>query len=771
MKNKLINLLPYFVIFLLWFLFSYPYFINGLIPFPSDYLVNNFAPWTAYPEFAGPVRNGATPDVIGQIYPWKQQVIEAWKTGQIPLWNPFAFSGTPLLANYQSAALSPFNILYFVFPFNDAWSIQILLIPLLAGIFTYIFTQSLKISRLGSLISSISFMFCGFITTWMVYGTLPYAILFLPLALFSIEKFYQTRKYIYTALLSITIPLSFFSGHFQISIYFLSFVLAYLVFKYITKRDIGILVLVLIAIISGLFISSLQILPSVEFYLNAVRSTIFLKTEVIPWQYLPTFIAPDLFGNPITRNDWLGHYAEWNSYIGFIPLLLGFYTFRRRTAYSTFFILMGLVSIILSFQSPLIDLFVALKIPVLSTSAVSRIIVLFSFSLAVLAGFGVDLLLGDLIKRNLKPILIWLGVFITIFGLMWAVVFLKLFMSPENVLIFYSNLRLPSLIFAFLIIFVGLYIFVKNAMFRKMLLVFLVVAICFDMFRFATKWQPFKERKNMYPEVGVVKFLKTLDTKDRMFGNFGAELPVMSKVGSVEGYDPLYIGRYGEFVEATTDGRYHKPKRSVVMFSKNGQYTTDAFNLIGVKYIVHKVGDGRAVWAYPYWKYPVDQFKLVYEDTGYQVFENQKVLPRAFVVGNYLIENNNRDLLKKLFRSQNNLGKIAILEKRPLIDKNATGEAQIINYQSGKVDIKVNSSGKALLVLSDIYYPGWEATVNGKKTNIYRADYTFRAVEVPKGESIVEFSYKPLSFKMGVALAIIGIIVMIGEAVYIKKKK
>src|SRR3989304_8660667 len=163
-----------------WLVFAHPYFIFGKVPFPSGYLVNFFAPWNAVPDFAGPYKNGATPDVITQIYPWKNLVIELWKQGSIPLWNPYSFSGTPLLANYQSAALSPLNLLYLIFPFTDAWSIAVLLQPLLAGLFMYMLIRPFRVNSGGSVIASIAFMFSGFITTWMSYQTLGYAILFLP---------------------------------------------------------------------------------------------------------------------------------------------------------------------------------------------------------------------------------------------------------------------------------------------------------------------------------------------------------------------------------------------------------------------------------------------------------------------------------------------------------------------------------------------------------------------------------------------------------------
>jgi hypothetical protein len=106
-----------------------------------------------------PVKNNAMPDVITQIYPWKKLTIDSWKSGSIPLWNPYSFSGTVQAANYQSAVFSPFNLIFFILPFLDAWSLQVLFQPLLAGIGMYVFLRSLSRSRSGSLIGAIGFMF------------------------------------------------------------------------------------------------------------------------------------------------------------------------------------------------------------------------------------------------------------------------------------------------------------------------------------------------------------------------------------------------------------------------------------------------------------------------------------------------------------------------------------------------------------------------------------------------------------------------------------
>ena len=180
-------------------IYCFSYFFQHKIPFPSSYVANNLAPWSAY-FGGGPIKNGI-PDVPSEIYPMRSLVVDFWKQGIIPLWNPHILSGTPFLANFQSAVFFPLNLIFLFFPKVHAWSILILLQPFIAGIFMFLYLKSLRISNVSRLFSSISFMFCGYLTVWGSYGTLGYAILFLPLALFFIEEYFQKNIYIYLPLI------------------------------------------------------------------------------------------------------------------------------------------------------------------------------------------------------------------------------------------------------------------------------------------------------------------------------------------------------------------------------------------------------------------------------------------------------------------------------------------------------------------------------------------------------------------------------------------
>src|SRR4030042_7058017 len=163
----------YFLFFLIVLFFFRPIFI-GKIPFPGDLLINEnpYKSLSVLGYSPGGYPNKAQgPDVIKLMYPWRYFAIEELKKGDIPFWNPYNFSGNPQMANFQTAIFYPFNILYFIFPFNFAWAIIVMLQPFLAGIFTYLFLlKGLGLKKFSSFIGGLAFAFSSYMVVWMEYG-------------------------------------------------------------------------------------------------------------------------------------------------------------------------------------------------------------------------------------------------------------------------------------------------------------------------------------------------------------------------------------------------------------------------------------------------------------------------------------------------------------------------------------------------------------------------------------------------------------------------
>jgi len=276
----------------------------------------------------------------------------------------------------------------------------------------------------------------------------------------------------------------------------------------------------------------------------------------------------------------------------------------------------------------------------------------------------------------------------------------------------------------------------------------------------------------VYPTMKVITYLEKEIGVYRVFGNIGGEVGMMYKLPLIEGYDAMYQGRYAEFLNAASSGIVASGDRSVVMFDKYGRYKDKALQLLGVRYILQRVSDGRNVWAFPVWQYENGEMKQLYKDEQYEVYEYTKSFPRAFLASSYEVETENQGIVDRLFAHDFDLRNSLILETKPEIEPaSGSGEVQITLYTPNKVTLTTTSESPKLLFLSDVYDAGWEATIDGKKTVVYRADYDFRAVALPKGEHIVEYRYHPIGFRVGVIVSLVssGIIVFI--ALWTKKRK
>lgn len=760
--KKITRFWPVVLIFLLWLTFGAPFFFHGRIPFPSTYLVTFFPPWNAY--YGMPVKNNAMPDVISQIYPWKLLTIDTWKNGQIPLWNPYSFSGTPHAANYQSAVFSPFNLLFFILPFIDAWSFLILLQPLIAGLGTYFLLRRLSRSREAAVIGAIAFMFCGFVTTWMAYGTLGYAIVFLPWALWAVATDFIKKSRLSRIVITLSIFLSFVAGHFQISIYLFGAIIGFIIFQSLTRREYRHGGTLLIYSFLGLAVAAPQLLVTLDAYRASTRGLSFSKIEVIPWKYIITSLAPDFYGNPVTRNDWFGHYAEWSSYVGVVPFVLAmFAAWRNFVGEKRYFILLGIIALLFAYPTPLNDLLFNLRIPAISTSAASRIIVLFSFSLAVLSAYGLDELITYWKKEKYAYGTIFSIACVTLLAVIWVLLLIGHVLPSDHLIIAKRNFVLPTgiAVISLFLLMLGL---VRKQYVRQIVIVILIFITLFDSYRFVTKWMPFESREFLYPPIKSVTFLASRIGHDRVFGNIGNEVGSVFHLPLIEGYDAVYQGRYAEFINASSTGKVTPGGRSVVQFDKQGLYKTDVLELLGVKFIYQRISDGKNIWAFPYWEYLGDSsMKQVYNDGIYQIFEFTYSYPRAFLASSYVVEKKDQTIIDTLFAPTFDRRNTLVLEQQPAFEpKEGSGSARILAYMPDSVTIQTVADIPKLLFLSDVFDPGWHATIDGKEVNIGRADYDFRSVAVPAGQHTVQFTYFPLSLQVGLWISSLACMAGIG---------
>ncbi|MCC6616538.1 MAG: YfhO family protein [Anaerolineae bacterium] len=134
-----------------------------------------------------------------------------------------------------------------------------------------------------------------------------------------------------------------------------------------------------------------------------------------------------------------------------------------------------------------------------------------------------------------------------------------------------------------------------------------------------------------------------------------------------------------------------------------------------------------------------------------KLYENQSVLPRAFVAYDIvaMIDDiyGTEDALKIMREADYDPARTALVMGLPADDTAPSSlpiqPATIASYTPEQVTIEVDASEPGYLLLTDAYYPGWRATVNGVEALIHRADVMFRAVAIPQGHSTVVFDYHP----------------------------
>ena len=119
-------------------------------------------------------------------------------------------------------------------------------------------------------------------------------------------------------------------------------------------------------------------------------------------------------------------------------------------------------------------------------------------------------------------------------------------------------------------------------------------------------------------------------------------------------------------------------------------------------------------------------------------------------------------IIRKIHDPTFNLKSTLILEER-LPGDFITGEdkesnLRVLKYSPNKIAVVTDSSENSLLFVSDSFFPGWKATIDSTEEKIYRADYAFRAVPVPKGKHEIVFSYYPKSFDWGFKISLVTLV-------------
>ncbi|HEX5271447.1 MAG TPA: hypothetical protein VFW33_13210, partial [Gemmataceae bacterium] len=257
----------------------------------------------------------------------------------------------------------------------------------------------------------------------------------------------------------------------------------------------------------------------------------------------------------------------------------------------------------------------------------------------------------------------------------------------------------------------------------------------------------------------------------------GAPLALLTGLEPLRGYNPLDNRRYKEYLQfiAGADEPL-RPLDGPLTFPVVGNFPVrnkSLLDLLGTSYALQPSGLGDD------WRLDGPGWRVVGEDaapagydfaTGgrqplppYTVYENTEALPRAFVVPEAAPLPDRALVLDTLaatdFRAR------VLLEGRdgPARPGGAAADyrpAELLEYHPNRVRVAVEPGAPGFLVLADVWYPGWTCTVDGRPAPLYRADYLFRAVELPEGAREVEFRFEPESYRLGRAVSLAALVLV-----------
>lgn len=739
---------------------------KGLIPAGGIF---NFPPWMEGP-------NKPTGSLLSDQYlvffPQHEFTYREFLQGRFPLWNPNLACGMPNVASMDGALLFPINLLLLpVAPFY-ASGIAAFLKLFLAGLFTMLYMRLLGASNSGAFLSGLAFSLSAFMVCWLGHPHVNCAMC-LPLFLYLIEKSFRYGGENAKALMSVPslriwawMAIAFgcmlLGGHPPTMVQTAVFVGFYFLFRLFGQQKsdpFARIALISCAGVVGIFLAAPQLFPFLEYYhhstIDSYSTSINRAEGRLPLNTLILYLFPHLSGSPregyedtmllLGIGNLMPNFLERTGYVGVLPVLFAVCAlFIHRCRWSIFYGATVAICLLAVYgMPPFPTLFGAL--PIIKDINPTRLVMIAGFGIAVLAGLGWDRF--QALDNQRKKILLVAGFWAVIgiillwywhlIGVRWkrldpdhrSFVELQLLMLVGSLAVS-AALLLPSM--------------------RKQLNLYCAIGlgwVAVDLLVFGIGLNPTISREAYYPTTPGIEWLQRDKTDFRVMGEDMVLTPNTTELYGLKdarGYDFTTVRRYEELIENQVTNFF---------FYRAAPSLPKVFPLLSVKYVMtfnHPAPDPAL-------------FDLVYSNEM-NIYRYRPFHERTMTLFNYSVEQDPKSVLAKVRSDTFDPQKILLLEETPKNNSSGTNgsemsvnsTAHIVTEQPDGVTVETSMPHPGFLLLLDTYFPGWKATVNGLASPVLRADYNFRAVQVPAGKSVVRFFYQPASWRIGIGLFLIG---------------
>lgn len=694
-------------------------------------------------------------DLYASHYPNVIYGLQSIRQGHGLLWNSLQNCGEPFLASTLVALLYPLHLLFLILPIDTGLFVITALHLTIAGVGTYFLCRQYGLGRLASLCGGIGFEISGQVIG--LAADLPTSVLgvyvWIPIAMLRCERILQSPTAGASIALGVTLTLQLLAGHVQILFFTYQLLGLRIVWELATTRltrPTRTFWALLAALVFPIFLGAAQLLPMAEFAGQSIRNATLGETEISPFGY---WSWAEFRSGP--RGAWrIGCVAV----LAMIPAALAALAFvlPRRRRLPAFYLLVAALYLALVFENPVFALYRSLPLGALFREPV-RFLWMTNFAIGLLGAFGAEALCHAAEQSEERRVVIvlvplfaggalYLLIPSSIDPLQWGLLGALVVVS---VLVVYLHTRLPLAGVAAAVLLTA-NLFLVNS--RPWLGFFKAGSVLYkyaDAFAFLKKRMTLQDRLHQYAKgSGYAMMPKSAS----VFG-----------VPSISDYEPQTSRRYAELYVRLMDD---VPMGSILQHIfrlNNVPRNLQLFNLTATRYVMLEKG-GQAIDALV-----GRPLKLIWNDPKVAIYENPDALPRAFYVPTAEILPDPSAVLARLASADHDPRQVALLEAPPadgFVGVNPTGRAQVtfVSDRSEEVVINVLATSPGFLFLADQYYPGWQASVNGAATPIMRANYAFRLIRVPEGESRVILRYRPASFGLG---ALISLGTLAGLAIYL----
>lgn len=772
------RLWPFLVLGLLVGLFFWRLFLLNEVLVPADLLGLAF-PWKADNPRDFQVHNAFATDVIDTHLPARAVAVESLRSGQLPLWDPYTSSGRPLGVLPVYSLFFPLNVLLLVLPLDVGFSFAAVGRLFIAGAGMFAFLRQLGLGRMPALAGAVIFAFNGFLVVWLnaaAGSTLPVV----PLVFWAGERLFRRPSVVNVALLALSVAVLISGGFLAVVLFALYSLAGYLAFrsvgtglrsgewwqagKKLIPCALGILIgIVLMTPVLWSFWDHLQLTGY-----DQARATWLMKIE--PLYNVVRYLVPDYYGTP-DRSPVFDLYPERTAYVGILPLFLAAlgatFNWQRHTAVK-WFVILGLVAFGAVYVLPIRQ--IVSYLPGMRTANLHRARSVVVFCLAALAAYGLEFLgqhwrsartRGRALAAVTLVAVLQVGVIVLTEGY-WAPGALRADGFDMSLWRLWVRKDIGHPLFADLLLYLLwalgsaalLVARAKGFLSRRAVGVGALLLVALDLGGWGMTYFRPMDRGRVYPQTPGITFLQSSPGLFRVTGLQRVLFPNTPGVYGLQdivGHDPLASDRYREFLRRIDpDARFGVSGTVLRLRSSSTNLSSPLLDLLNLRYIA------APPLALNEERIPQDgTYTRVYQGPDMIVYENSEALPRAYVVGRAEVVPDPETILWRLETGQVDPREVVLLEEEPPKEFRPGGEGgdavtpDVVSYTASRVIVQVEVEEAAILVLSDMYYPGWEASVDGQPAKTYRANYLFRAVLLPPGEHVVEFAFRPHPYLFG----------------------